>query len=115
MPIEQLEVVGVLGVRRGFLHARCEVEEIHQHNHAHTLIVIQGQALARKFRVDGDTLHLLSEVEVGQGGMLEIEAWAWHQIKQLTDTPLQFLCAFAHRDWADVVTETFAGNMAAYL
>ena len=101
---------GPVGYRQFVLEKTCDVSRGHKHNYDHATFIHRGRVRITASRDDGAEI---TSREFGAGEWADIPANLLHTIKALEDNTIYF-CIFSHRDFDGLVSQSFAGNTAAY-
>lgn len=100
-----VSIVGPVGLDRFVLDKTCQTNELQAHNYDHATIVCRGALAAI---IDG-----VQSRRYESGEAIAIAAGKTHILKALEDNTV-YVCAFSHRDFDGLVTQTYIGNEAAY-
>lgn len=104
--MDELEIIGPVGVRKFALEKACEQFSLHAHNYDHMMLCMSGRL---RVTIDGNYA-----VEIGPGESTVIKAGTGHEGKAL-EPNTRWHCIFSHRDFDRLVSQEYTGNPEAYV
>jgi hypothetical protein len=111
--MHDLLLTGPVGSRRHVLEKTCQESHGHLHNYDHVTVVVLGGIRVTIYREKDGPVESQQDYFPGSDP-IPIANHKYHTIKALADNTV-YHCIFSHRDFDGLVTQTYQGNVTAYV